>query len=260
VETATDMTRGGAQYNFSSISGRGLGTAADALAAIKAMVYDEKKYTMDEMLHALKNNFRNKETMRQTLLRRAPKFGCDNDEADAIAKEVAEYFCREVAKRPGTRGGFFRPSFFSYGMHVVEGGFLGAMPNGRLASQPVSNSLSPANGSERKGPTAVMRSMAKIDQSLISNGCALNVRMLPSLLSTPEGQEKIAQLIRGYFAMGGMEVQFNVVDNATLRDAQARPENYPDLVVRVSGYSAYFTDLGKSIQDEIIARTIFQGV
>ena len=258
LESAADMTRGGAKYNFSSISARGLGTAADSLAAVKALVYEQKKYTMDDLLRAVRTNFRGKESVRQFLLRKAPKFGCDDDGADAIAKEVAEFFCREVAKKPGYRGGIFRPGFFSYGMHVMEGGFLGATPNGRLSGEPVSNSLSPSNGSERSGPTAVMRSLAKIDQSLISNGCALNIKMLPAMLSTPGKILKLGQLIRGYFAMGGMEVQFNVVDNATLRDAQARPDRYPDLVVRVSGYSAYFTDLGKSIQDEIIARTAFE--
>jgi len=259
LENATDMTRGGARYNFSSISARGLGTTADSLAVIKALVYEQKKYTMDDLLRTIRNNFRGKETLRQFLVRKAPKFGCDDDKADAIAKEVAEFFCREVAKRPGYRGGIFRPGFFSYGMHVMEGGFLGATPNGRLAGEPVSNSLSPSNGSELKGPTAVMKSLSKIDQTLISNGCALNIKLLPSMLSTPAKIDKLAHLIRGYFAMGGMEVQFNVVDNATLREAQAHPDKHPDLVVRVSGYSAYFTDLGKSIQDEIIARTTFEG-
>jgi len=257
VENARDMTRGGAAYNYSSISARGLGTVADALAAIKAAVYDRRKYTMDELLSALRSDFRGREPMRQYLLRKTPKFGCDDPEADALAKEVAEFFCRETARRPGYRGGVFRPSFFSYGMHVLEGSFLGATANGRRAGEPVSNSLSPANGSERNGPTGVMNSLARIDQSLISNGCALNIKMLPSMLSRPERIDKLAALMRGYFAQGGMEVQFNVVDDETLRDAQAHPEKYPDLVVRVSGYTAYFTDLGRSIQDEIIARTQF---
>jgi formate C-acetyltransferase len=255
LKNATDMTCGGAKHNFSSITARGLGTAADSLAAIKAMVFDRKKYTMAELLGALKNNFRSKEVMRQMLLNRAPKFGCDDDEPDDIAREVAEYFCREVARRRGYRKDMFRPGFFSYGMHVAEGAFLGATANGRKAGEPVSNSLSPTNGSERKGSTAVMRSLAKIDQTLISNGCALNIKLLPSVFSKGEGVRALAGLIKGYFASGGMEVQFNVVDNATLRDAQAHPERYRDLVVRVSGYSAYFTDLGKAIQDEIIART-----
>ena len=257
IEKARDMTCGGALYNFSSISARGLGTVADSLAAIKLLVYEEGRYGMDELLRALKGNFRGRETMRQFLARKAPKFGCDDDRADTIAREVAEFFCRAVAEKKASRGGTFRPGFFSYGMHVMEGSYLAATPDGRRAGEPVSNSLSPSNGAERKGPTALLRSLAKIDQTLISNGCALNMKMLPTMFATAEKIETLARLLRGYFAMGGMEVQINVVDNEMLRDAQAHPEKYPDLVVRVSGYSAYFTDLGKSIQDEIIARTAF---
>ena len=255
LDRARDLTQGGAKYDFSSISARGLGTVADSLAAIRRFVYEEKKVSMAELLAALKTNFRGHEPLRQMLRTKAPKFGRDDDAADALAKDVAETFCREVAERPAARGGVFRPSFFSYGMHVMEGSFIGATPDGRLAGAPVSNSLSPTNGADSRGPTAVFRSLAKIDHTLISNGCALNVRLRPSLVAGAERIEKLAQLVRGYFAMGGMEVQFNVVDTQTLRDAQAHPENHRGLVVRVSGYSAYFTDLGTAIQNEIIART-----
>ena len=257
IDSAKDMTRGGARYNYSSMSARGLGTAADSLAAIKAAIFDGHKYTMAQLLKALDRNFRGHEAMRQYLKQRTPKYGNDDDGADAIAAEVVEFFCRRVSQLQGTRGGTFRPGFFSYGMHVVEGSFLGATPDGRRAGEPISNSLSPCNGTERNGPTGVMNSLAKLDNTLISNGAALNIRLLPALLATADRRDKFCALVRGFFDQGGMEAQFNVVDNATLRDAQRHPERYRDLAVRVSGYSALFTDLGPAIQEEIISRTVF---
>jgi len=257
VENARDMTQGGAQYNFGSISARGLGTAANALAAIRHLVYDKKMISMSHLITMLDRNFTRDHTLQTLMNARCPKFGNDDDAADDIAKRVCEFFCREVASKQTIRGGPFRPGFFSYGMHVLEGLFLGATPDGRNAGEPVSNSFSPANGSERSGPTAMLRSMAKIDQTLISNGCALNMKLMPKLLSNDERLDKVIALIKGYFAMGGMEVQPNVIDNATLLAAQEHPEQFRDLVVRVSGYSALFTDLGKPLQDEIIARTEF---
>jgi formate C-acetyltransferase len=260
VENALDMTCGGAKYNFSSISGRGLGTVADSLAVIKKLVFEEKALTMNELIDAINNNYNGKENIRQLFLNRAPKYGNDNDFADNIAKDIAEMFCDEVSKHSTIRGGIFRPSFFSYGMHVVEGSFLGATPNGRRAGEAVSNSISPSNGVEMKGPTAILKSCSKINHRKISNGCALNLKLLPSFLRTEGGIKNLAFLIKTYFDLGGMEVQLNVVDNKVLRDAQKNPEKYKDLVVRVSGYSAYFVDLGKSIQDDIINRTEFGGV
>ncbi len=257
VDHARDMTAGGADYNFASISGRGLGTTVDALAAIKYFVYDTRQLSMTRLIRLLDDNFRADEKTRVLLANRGPKYGCDDDRADEIAREVAEFFCREVAGRQSVRGGPFRPGFFSYGMHVLEGLFLGATPNGRRAGEPVSNSFSPANGSERHGPTAMLRSIAKIDHRLISNGCALNLKLLPSLFEGPERLDKMVALVRGYFDLGGMELQPNVVSTATLRAAQENPEQYRDLVVRVSGYSSFFCDLGRPLQDEIIARTEF---
>jgi len=257
VERARDMTSGGADYNFGSLSARGLGTAADSLAAIKTFVYDTRAISMDRLLRALDTNFKDEEALRLRLASRGPKYGCDDDAADALARELVDFFCRTVAEQRTIRGGPFRPGFFSYGMHVVEGAMLGATPNGRLAGEPVSNSFSPSNGSERAGPTAVLRSVAKIDHRQISNGCALNVKLMPSLLEGDERLDKIVALVKGFFALGGMELSPNVVSNDMLRDAQQHPERYRDLVIRVSGYSAYFNDLGKPLQDEIIQRTEF---
>lgn len=259
LESATDMTRGGAKYEFGSITGRGLGTVTDSLAAIKWAVFDQGFVSMDELMRHIKTNFRGAEALRQKLWRLAPKYGNDDPEADSIARWVTELFAREVRKHECGRGGFYRPGMFSYGVHVIDGLYLGATPDGRLAGEPVSNGISPVNGTEQNGPTAVLRSAAEAGAPPLSDGTALNMRLSPSLFSKDESVEKLTALVRGYFDIGGRHVQFNVVDTETLKDAQVHPERYPDLVVRVSGYCAYFTDLGKSIQDDIIARTNFEG-
>ncbi|MBU4385952.1 MAG: glycyl radical protein, partial [Actinobacteria bacterium] len=258
LESGRDMTHGGAKYNFGSITGRGLGTVANSLAAINWAVFERNLITMDELVRLLESNFRGGESVRQMLLRKAPKYGNDEGDADDIATWVTEVFSREVRKHRCGRGGSYRPGMFSYGVHVMDGLYLGATPDGRLAGEPVSNGISPVNGTERGGPTAVLHSAAKAGSSPLSNGTALNMRLSPGLLRSEESTEKLASLVEGYFALGGRHVQFNVVDTATLEDAQAHPEKYPDLVVRVSGYCAYFTDLGTSIQNDIIARTDFE--
>jgi formate C-acetyltransferase len=257
IDNARDMTRGGARYNFASISGRGLGTAVDALAAIQFFVFDRAEISMPALLDMLDANFENQEVFRQRLLHQAPKYGADDPAADAIAAEVCAFFCDQVAAKHSIRNGPFRPSFFSYGMHVLEGLYIGALPNGRKAGEPVSNSLSPSNGSEKRGPTGVLRSVSRLDHSKISNGCAINIKFSPALFAGAERLDKMVALVKGYFAEGGMEVQPNVVSNQTLKEAQRHPSEYKDLVVRVSGYSALFTDLGKPLQDEIISRTEF---
>jgi formate C-acetyltransferase len=257
LESGTDLTRGGAEYDYGSITGRGLGTVVNSLAAIRWAVFEQGLLTMDELLSAVRTNFRGAEKTRQMLLRRAPKYGNDDGAADELAAWVTRVFCEEVRKYGCGRGGFYRPGMFSYGVHVVDGLYLGATPDGRLAGEPVSNGISPVNGTERNGPTAVLRSAVAAGSHLMSNGSSLNMRLSPGLFDSGEKAGKLASLVRGYFALGGRHVQFNVVDTATLEDAQAHPEKYPDLVVRVSGYCAYFTDLGRSIQDDIIARTEF---
>jgi formate C-acetyltransferase len=255
IEKGMDMTQGGAKYNFSSISGRGLGTIADSLAAVKKVVYDDRSMSMSELIDVLDNNFEGSEPVRQRLINKVPKFGNDDDYVDSIARDVMSTFCDLVKKQSNeVREGPVRAGAFSYGMMVSDGWFLGATPDGRRAGTPVSNSLSPSNNAETKGPTALFRSLSKLDQKRLNNGVALNVKLYPSLLQTEEGRMKFASLIRSYFSMGGEEVQFNIVDEKTLREAQEHPEEHRGLVVRVSGYNAYFVDLGKSVQDDIIAR------
>jgi len=257
VENVKDMTAGGAEHNFGSVSARGLGTAVDSLAAVKHFVYKKRVLPMDRLIEALDSNFRGAEDLRNMLANEGPKYGSDDDRADHIAQEIVAHFCEEVASHSTIRGGPFRPGFFSYGMHVLEGIFLGATPNGRRAGEPVSNSFSPSNGCELNGPTAMLRSVAKINHRLISNGCAVNLKLLPSLFEGDEQLSKIVSLVKGFFSLGGMEIQPNAVSTETLRAAQKQPDEYRDLVVRVSGYSAFFCDLGRSLQDEIIQRTEF---
>ncbi len=257
VESGRDATDGGARYNFGSITARGLGTTADSLAAIKKLVFDDHVLTMSELFELLETNFEGNDYRRQLLISRAPKYGNDDDYVDLIAKEIVELFCREVTKHQSIRGGHFRPSFYSYGTHVLDGLFLGATPDGRMAGEVISNGISPANAREKKGPTAVLNSAAKLEHRLVSNGNALNLRLLPSLVQDEDALRKVASLVKTYFHLGGMHLQFNVVSRETLEDAQKHPQDHRDLVVRVSGYSAFFTDLGKLIQDDIIARTEF---
>lgn len=258
LESGRDVTRGGALYNFGSITGRGLGTVADSLAAIRWAVFEERLLDMRELMRHLRSNFRRAEALRQTLLNKAPRYGNDDPAGDDTAAWVSGVFADAVRSHPCGRGGFYRPGLFSYGVHVVDGLLLGATPDGRRSGEPVSNGVSPSNGRERNGPTAVMASAARATSAPLSDGTSLNMRLSPGMLDSGERTLKLGQLVRGYFDLGGRHVQFNVVDTETLRDARDNPERYPDLVVRVSGYCAYFTDLGRSIQDDIIARTTFE--
>jgi len=260
LESGMDMTRGGAVYDYGSITARGLGTVANSLAAVRWAVFETGLIGMRELMKLLRNNFRKGESIRREILSRAPKYGNDDDAADELAEWVAKVFADEVRKHACARGRFYRPGIFSYGVHVLDGLYLGATPDGRLAGDPVSNGISPVNGTERSGPTAVLHSASRAASAPLSDGTALNMRLSPQLIDSRENMEKLASLVKGYFAIGGRHVQFNVVDTETLLDAQAHPERYPDLVVRVSGYCAYFTDLGRPVQDDIIARTSFDSM
>ncbi|WP_458011437.1 pyruvate formate lyase family protein [Candidatus Solincola sp.] len=260
LESGMDATCGGARYNHGCINIQGLGTAADSLAAVKWAVFDEKIVTMDELLRALDNDFRGHESLRQTLLRKAPKYGNDDPRADEIAAWISRVFTEEAKKYRSFRGDPYRCSCVSSATQLVEGYFCVATPDGRRALEPVSNSMSPTNGMERTGLTAVLKSAAVAGDANYSDGTALNVRVNPLALRTGENVEKLASLVEAYFAMKGRHVQLNPVDAATLRDAQVHPEKYPDLTVKVSGYSARFVELPRALQDDIIARTEFEGL
>jgi len=253
IETARDYHDGGARYNPTYIQGVGLGTATDALAALKHHVYDEGNVTMEELLSALADDFAGRENLRLMLARRSPAFGNDDPRADEIARQLFETYFDILDGRPNTKGGRYRVNLLPTTVHVYFGGVTGALPNGRRAGTPVSEGISPTQGADLKGPTAVFKSAACFDHSR-TGGTLLNMKFSPSVLEG-EGLERLADLVRTYFRLGGHHVQFNVVGADTLRAAQQDPESHRNLIVRVAGYSDYFVDVGRGLQDEIISRT-----
>ena len=257
ITKGKDYHDGGARYDTSYIQGVGVGTMTDALAAIKYHVFDEKTLTMAELLAVLRENFESHERMRQMLLNKAPKYGNDDDYADDVMVSVFEAYFNAIDGRPNTRGGTYRINLLPTTVHVYFGSVIGATPDGRRAGMPLSEGISPVQGADRRGPTAVIKSVAKMDH-VRTGGTLLNQKFTPQLLKDEAGLDKFVQLIRTYFKLGGHHVQFNVVDAATLRAAQENPEQHRDLIVRVAGYSDYFCDLSQALQDEIIARTEHQ--
>jgi pyruvate formate-lyase/glycerol dehydratase family glycyl radical enzyme len=254
LEKGKDVTAGGAVYNFTGVQGVGTADVANSLAAIDRLVFGEKQVTMEQLLKALEDDFEGHEDVYR-LVNRVPKYGNDDELADRYAKLVAQIFCEEVARHRNTRGGLYLPGFLSMTTHEGFGSFVGALPSGRKAFQTFANGLSPCDGSDLKGPTACLKSIAKIDYSLATSGVSVNLKFSPADLTGEEGTQILSALIRGYFELGGMHLQLNLVSRETLLDAQQNPQKYPDLMVRVSGYSAYFVDLTKEVQDEIMART-----
>ncbi len=235
-----------------------MGTITDCLTSIKYNVFDKKRISMNEMISALENNYTGYGEIRKLVMDETPKYGNDNDYADEILKEVFESYFNSIDGRPNTKGGHFRINLLPTTCHVYFGSVLGATPDGRLEKKPVSEGISPVQGADRKGPTAVLKSAAKIDH-LRTGGTLLNQKFTPQILADESGLEKVLHLIRAYFKMDGHHIQFNVVDAETLRKAQQEPENYRDLIVRVAGYSDYFVNLGLDLQEEIIKRTEHTG-
>jgi formate C-acetyltransferase len=249
-----DYHNGGARYNTSYIQGVGVGTMTDALTAIKYNVYDQKTLTMPELLDALESDFAGREALRQRLINKTPKYGNDDDYADEVMVSIFELYHDAVNGRPNAKGGTYRINLLPTTVHVYFGKVTGALPDGRKAAEPLSEGVSPVQGSDRHGPTAVIKSVAKMDH-LRTGGTLLNQKFTPQLLSTEEGMGKLAHLVRSYFKLDGHHIQFNVVTAETLRKAQKDPGKYRDLIVRVAGYSDYFVDLGPELQEEIIRRT-----
>ncbi|MCJ7627983.1 MAG: hypothetical protein MUO50_06290, partial [Longimicrobiales bacterium] len=243
IKTGKDYHDGGARYNTSYIQGVGLGTITDSLSAMKLQVFDDGVVSMADLLEGLKNDFRGSEKLRLTLLERSPKYGNDDDYADAVMQEVFEAYFNAVDGRPNTKGGSYRINLLPTTVHVYFGSVVAATPDGRRAGKPLSEGISPVQGMDRKGPTAVFKSAAKMDH-VRTGGTLLNQKLSPGLLETQEGLEKWTQLVRSYFRMDGHHVQFNVVDAEILKAAQENPEEHRDLIVRVAGYSDYFCDLG----------------
>ncbi len=257
ITTGKDYHDGGARYNTSYIQGVGLGTITDCMTAIKYHVFDQKTITMEALLTALRDNFVGHERMRQLLLNKTPRYGNDDDYADSVMTALFEAYFRAIDGRTNTKGGTYRINLLPTTVHVYFGSVMEATPDGRRAGEPLSEGISPVQGADRCGPTAVIRSAAKMDHAR-TGGTLLNQKFTPQLLNDEAGLDKLVQLIRTYFKLDGHHIQFKVVDAATLRAAQQHPEQYRDLIVRVAGYSDYFCDLGKALQDEIIARTEHQ--
>ena len=264
IEKGRDYYSGGARYNTTYIQCTGLGTITDCFTTLKKHVYEDHRYTMDQMLKALASNWgenlddasekMNAEVMRQYIRNHTPFFGNDDEYADTIAVRVYEDLVKAIDNRPNTRGGRTRLNMLSTTCHNYFGSVCGATPNGRMAYFAISDGTSPAHGADSKGPSAVIKSLGKLDQTK-SGGTLLNVRFVPNLLRRDEDLKKFASFIRTYFKFGGHHIQFNIVDTETLLDAQKHPDLYKDLLVRVAGYSDYFNDMTEQLQNEIIART-----
>jgi formate C-acetyltransferase len=254
IANGVDYNAGGARYNTSYVQGVGLGSITDNLTSIKYNVFDKKRISMDELLKAMEANFEGYDQLRHDLIYETPKYGNDDDYADLHAVDVFNMFYDAVNSKPTYRGGVFRINMLPTTSHVYFGSVMKATPDGRKAYEPLSEGISPFQGADKKGPTAVLKSAAKIDH-IKTGGTLLNQKFSPSFFKDDQSITKLSQLIRSYFRMDGHHIQFNVVSASTLREAQKHPEKYTDLIVRVAGYSDYFNDLGESLQNEIIRRT-----
>jgi len=262
IDEARDMTAGGARYDFTSVDVRGLATLVDSLLAIRAFVYQRPDRQMDlrSFVRMVLSNFEGHEPLRQRIINEAPKYGTGDPAADELTLRVLDWVHGQIAGVRNIRGGRFRACYYSYGNHVIDGLLLGATPDGRRRGEPISNGVSPSNLiAQPAGPLGAMRTVATFPPAKVSSGLALNARFHPGFIASDQGLETFASMIRTYFSLGGMHIQPNVVSTETLRAAQRNPHEYRDLVVKVSGYSGYFCDLGRSIQEDIIARTEFGG-
>jgi formate C-acetyltransferase len=254
VEKALDWHAGGAHYNISTVSGVAVGTVADALAAIRRLVFDTRAWTMRQVKEALDRNWEGYEALRLAILNKAPHYGNDEDEADDLAVLAQRIFCSEVERYRDIQGARYWVDLLPTTSHISLGALTGATPDGRRAGAPLSEGVSPVQGHDRKGPTAVSNSVAKLDHAR-TNGTLLNMKISPDCLKSDEGLDKLGALIRGFFGQGGHHVQFNIIDRRLLEDAVAHPELHADLIIRVAGYSDYFVLLSPDTQQEILSRT-----
>jgi formate C-acetyltransferase len=258
VARSIDVTAGGAHYNFSGVQGVQIANVADSLAAVQQAVFDEKWVAADELLDALRKDYKGHELLRQRLTNRAPKYGNDDERVDAFARKWADRYSELVSRNSTIRGGSYQPGFYTVSAHVPMGANVGATPDGRRSGEPLADGgLSPVAGRDTKGPTAVLRSVSKANLELASNGTLLNMKFLPAFFENGDALDRFVALLRGFCELHIPHVQFNVVSSDMLREAQAHPEVYRHLVVRVAGYSAYFTELDRDLQNEIIRRTEF---
>jgi formate C-acetyltransferase len=254
IARGRDYNAGGARYNTKYIQGTGIATITDCLAAIRYNVFEEKTFTMDALMDALHDNFEGHPQIWNLVRNHTPKYGNDDEYADEIMVSVFNLYHDLVAGRPNMLGGQYQIDMLPTTCHVYFGEVMGASANGRKAGVPISEGISPEKGGDTNGPTAVIRSCAKMDH-LSTGGTLLNQKFTPAVVAGETGLKQMASLIRAYFDMDGHHIQFNVIDRQTLLDAQAHPEEYKDLIVRVAGYSDHFRNLSRALQDEIINRT-----
>jgi len=254
ISNAKDYNAGGARYNTNYIQGVGIGTVTDCIAAVKYNVYDKKNFTMEELVEAMDHNFEGYDAIYRMVHDKTPKYGNDDDYADDLMQDVFYLYHDLITGRPTMRGGKYGVDMLPTTCHVYFGDVIGATANGRKAHIPVSEGISPEKSADVNGPTAVIKSCAKMDH-LATAGTLLNQKFTPDVVAGEKGLDNMASLIRSYFAMDGHHVQFNVIDRKTLQEAQKHPEDYRDLIVRVAGYSDFFRNLSKPLQDEIINRT-----
>ena len=261
LSNGKDITEGGARYNFSGVQGIGIANLSDSLHALKGMVFDQQRLSFDELIATLKANFATPEgeKIRARLINRFEKYGNDIDVVDNISADLLRFYCKEVETYRNPRGGQFTPGSYTVSAHVPLGSVVGATPDGRYAGEQLADGgLSPMLGQDAQGPTAVLKSVSKLDNYLLSNGTLLNVKFTPSTLEGQSGLNKLADFLGAFTKLKLQHIQFNVVNAETLRAAQVKPQDYAGLVVRVAGYSAFFVELSKEIQDDIIRRTAHQ--
>jgi len=256
LEKGKDIGQGGAHYNAVGCVGIGLANASDSLLAIKQAVFDEKRFTMGEILDAIACDFDGCESMRQYLLNRVPKWGNNNPKADAMAKRVADYYCNKVHTFTNARGGPVQAALFTLTTQWSMGNVTGALPDGRKAHTSLAPGVGATPGRDMNGATGLIGSVAKLDFTETPNGAVLDVMLHPTSVKGGDGLDAMVNLIKTFFDQGGYALQFNVYDVETLRDAQQHPERYASLQIRVTGWSVYFTTLSKETQDQFIARNI----
>jgi len=251
-----DVNEGGTTWNFNTIEGMGIATLADSVAAVKKMIFDDKRVTMKELLDALKSNYEGHKELRQLLRSKAPKFGNDDDYVDEIARELSVFWAEEAFKHKNPfTGRRYRAGYLSWNYYIPLAPLTGATPDGRKRGEFLSGGVGAVQGMDSHGPTASIRSVGKLNLETIPNGASHTITISPSMVQTPEHIEKLAALLRAYNEVGGTALQINVIDAKTLRDAQKNPDAYSNLMVRVTGYNAFFTQVGRELQEEIITRT-----
>ncbi|AKM48531.1 formate C-acetyltransferase [Edwardsiella anguillarum] len=258
LDKGRDITDGGARYNFSGVQGIGIANLGDSLHALRGMVFEQRRLSFDQLLAQLKANFVTPDgaQIRARLINRFEKYGNDIDRVDDISADLLRFYCKEVEKYRNPRGGQFTPGSYTVSAHIPLGAVVGATPDGRLAGEQLADGgLSPMLGQDSQGPTAVLKSVSKLDNYLLSNGTLLNVKFTPATLEGEAGLNKLADFLHAFSKLKLQHIQFNVVSAETLRAAQRRPQAYAGLVVRVAGYSAFFVELSREIQDDIIRRT-----